>query len=968
MSSNHMLNQLRITNNKIYENISLNDRSSRRRRPINDTNSELTSSRSPESENSRISSSLNNDAIVTRRRRTRLGDGDLQQPQTYSIKKLIRSTRSSAVSGTPQLPEIPSTPNPVSSSAQPENNQSQSQRGSRHESQATPSPSSIIDRKRIRSTSLVQITKPRFNKFLVKINYNALKYNTYSASINKIPSMKRKGRPKVQPQQQLHNTIQQKNNGHSLQKNTQPLLQHKNHVNLPIQQIDRRKLPLNVSGNIVKLSNDDKSNNILLNDIVQGTSLPQLESRQLPYKGILPFPDCIINDTDPTNQDRERFNKFLEEGKQLRLKNQDNINEEEKESVEGVASNRSTPIPNGQTLILSSSTNNYQKSQISKIQFRDYEIDTWYTAPYPEEYSQSKILYICEHCLKYMSSPISYERHQLKNCNLSNNHPPGIEIYRDSTSKIAIWEVDGKKNISYCQNLCLLAKLFLNSKTLYYDVEPFIFYVLTEIDELNSNNYHFVGYFSKEKLNNSDYNVSCILTLPIYQRKGYGNLLIDFSYLLTRNEFKFGTPEKPLSDLGLLSYRNYWKISMAFRLKGIYEKYLKDKSSEDFDYNAPTDISISIETLSKLSGMIPSDVIVGLEQLDSLIKNVQTKSYAIVLNLKNIDKVISKWNAKKYVVLKYDNLLWKPMLFGPSGGINSAPALLNPTHSPLLNGNSQQTQPLLNNSIAMITNFLKDDINNPYTFEEEALKEIEFYSELQQDTGGLDKDGPKGGNENRNKDDLEDYLICYPEMDIEYGKTLTGRQRAKNSVTKSEQTDKVKNDKPKQITPISYEEIFDVDDEEVEDDMNDDEEYDEDIQELEVSEDEPIYEDNPFVEIEENDGNDSIELDELDDDEEGNEQDPDETIAIDTDQEDDNVNDEEIVFAPENSDATDRTSYKYLDPFQDSTSPSKRRRGRSQREFSMRVPPPGLVRSSTSDSYIDEPSSLTRKSRRNLRR
>jgi len=26
-----------------------------------------------------------------------------------------------------------------------------------------------------------------------------------------------------------------------------------------------------------------------------------------------------------------------------------------------------------------------------------------------------------------------------------------------------------------------------------------------------------------------DYNVSCILTLPIHQRKGYGNLLIDFS-------------------------------------------------------------------------------------------------------------------------------------------------------------------------------------------------------------------------------------------------------------------------------------------------------------------------------------------------------------------------------------------------------------------------------------------------------
>lgn len=36
----------------------------------------------------------------------------------------------------------------------------------------------------------------------------------------------------------------------------------------------------------------------------------------------------------------------------------------------------------------------------------------------------------------------------------------------------------------YCQNLCLLAKLFLDHKTLYYDVEPFLFYVLTGIERL----------------------------------------------------------------------------------------------------------------------------------------------------------------------------------------------------------------------------------------------------------------------------------------------------------------------------------------------------------------------------------------------------------------------------------------------------------------------------------------------------
>ena len=35
----------------------------------------------------------------------------------------------------------------------------------------------------------------------------------------------------------------------------------------------------------------------------------------------------------------------------------------------------------------------------------------------------------------------------------------------------------------YCQNLCLFSKLFLDHKTLYYDVEPFLFYIFCEVDQ-----------------------------------------------------------------------------------------------------------------------------------------------------------------------------------------------------------------------------------------------------------------------------------------------------------------------------------------------------------------------------------------------------------------------------------------------------------------------------------------------------
>ncbi|WRT68757.1 uncharacterized protein IL334_005737 [Kwoniella shivajii] len=193
--------------------------------------------------------------------------------------------------------------------------------------------------------------------------------------------------------------------------------------------------------------------------------------------------------------------------------------------------------------------------KINKIRFGQFDIDTWYSAPYPEEYVHvpDGRLWLCEFCLKYMKSGFVAGRHRLK-CKV--RHPPGDEIYRDGA--VSVFEVDGRKNKIYCQNLCLLAKMFLDHKTLYYDVEPFLFYVMTEVDDLGA---RFVGYFSKEK-RSMDNNVSCIMTLPVRQRKGWGQLLIDFSYLLSKKEGRVGSPEKPLSGLGAVTYKGYWRLSV----------------------------------------------------------------------------------------------------------------------------------------------------------------------------------------------------------------------------------------------------------------------------------------------------------------------------------------------------------------------------------------------------------------------
>lgn len=51
--------------------------------------------------------------------------------------------------------------------------------------------------------------------------------------------------------------------------------------------------------------------------------------------------------------------------------------------------------------------------KIRTIRFGDWEMDTWFVSPYPEEYSVNPILHICEFCLKYMKSEYIADRHKV---------------------------------------------------------------------------------------------------------------------------------------------------------------------------------------------------------------------------------------------------------------------------------------------------------------------------------------------------------------------------------------------------------------------------------------------------------------------------------------------------------------------------------------------------------------------------
>src|SRR3981189_2771704 len=138
------------------------------------------------------------------------------------------------------------------------------------------------------------------------------------------------------------------------------------------------------------------------------------------------------------------------------------------------------------------------------------------------------------------------------------------------------------------------------------------------------------------------YNLSCIVTLPIYQRKGYGFFLISFSYLLSQRENRLGSPEKPLSDLGLLSYRSYWKTALANVLL------------EVLDHGA----NVSVQDLGKRTGMTDDDVISGLEGLDALVRDPETGIYAIKVVREKLVERIQLVDRKGYVKVNEQLLKW----------------------------------------------------------------------------------------------------------------------------------------------------------------------------------------------------------------------------------------------------------------------------------------------------------------------
>ena len=138
------------------------------------------------------------------------------------------------------------------------------------------------------------------------------------------------------------------------------------------------------------------------------------------------------------------------------------------------------------------------------------------------------------------------------------------------------------------------------------------------------------------------------MTMPHCQRKGYGRMLIDFSYMLSKVEKQPGTPEKPLSDLGRVSYHSYWK--------SVVLEYLARMRGRGH---------ITIQQLSAETALHPHDIALAFMLLGFIKKQTGNK-FLLSIDWTKVDSHMEKVKRSLRIAMDPDSLRWSPT---PAAGI-----------------------------------------------------------------------------------------------------------------------------------------------------------------------------------------------------------------------------------------------------------------------------------------------------------
>lgn len=220
--------------------------------------------------------------------------------------------------------------------------------------------------------------------------------------------------------------------------------------------------------------------------------------------------------------------------------------------------------------------------KVEEVNYGEHKMIPDYNSPI---YTIEGVLNVCSTCLEILPTIRSLKIHQ-ESCKIQFHG-----IYSEDSFKIS-----RVSQLKTKQTLSRIGMLFIKSKTLFYDLNLYDFFIIYDKEVM--------GYFSRAKEGSNA--LSCLMVFPCFQGLGIGSLLIDYSqiktvklvdqekedkiknnkedtdgkkrqyridgdYLLESTGKNIKTykiindpkgPERPFSKKAIFCYRKYWKYKV----------------------------------------------------------------------------------------------------------------------------------------------------------------------------------------------------------------------------------------------------------------------------------------------------------------------------------------------------------------------------------------------------------------------